>query len=490
MQSASGLPAASQTANPNDAVSLFATVSNDFSNLGVSWSLSGAGSLTGSGSFFTTYVAPPSVTAPTTATITAASVKYPSVTTNLQITVLPSGAGPNVAIINVNNGPAPGQVKVNGAFTSVTLCNQNSTTTCQTVDGILVDTGSYGLRILQSAIPLLKLPAFTDPLGNTLENCVALPDGSFLWGPVTTADMYISGEAASTLTGPTAQIQLISSTLSIVPDSCSNGGIADNTPQLLGANGILGIGPEPTDCTLSGINYCDGSQQSAPPNLYYACPSTGCSTSDSPVLVGAAQQVSNPVILFSPDTNGVIIQLPPVSDPQASAIGIMTFGIETQSGNNSLGAATVFTLDSNNNFTTIFNGQTLTNSFLDSGSNALLFPDSLPGCTVNTQFYCPPSSESLSATINGGTPSKGAMQGTATVSVTVDNADSLFSSYPQDSVFLGLTGPEGIFDSCSNGNISCVFNWGLPFFYGRAIYVAIDGQPAPPGTPPAPWWAY
>ena len=32
------------------------------------------------------------------------------------------------------------------------------------------------------------------------------------------------------------------------------------------------------------------------------------------------------------------------------------------------------------------------------------------------------------------------------------------------------------------------FNWGLPFFYGRTIFVAIEGQSAPGGI--APYWAY
>jgi len=193
-------------------------------------------------------------------------------------------------------------------------------------------------------------------------------------------------------------------------------------------------------------------------------------------------QVSNPVPSFSPDNNGVIIQLPTVSDPQASVIGTMTFGIGTES-NNSLGSATVYTLDASDNFTTMFNGQTLTNSFINSGSNALRFPDSLPGCAVNTMFYCPTTSTSLSATINGAT------QGVGTVDFTVDNADNLFSTDGEDSVFIGLAGPQGTYNSCSQGNVSCVFDWGLPFFYGRAVYTAIDGQTVT-GAPLTPWWAY
>jgi len=54
----------------------------------------------------------------------------------------------NVQPIVVNSGPAGNYA--NGLFTSVTLCVP-ATSNCQTIDGILVDTGSFGLRILSSA---------------------------------------------------------------------------------------------------------------------------------------------------------------------------------------------------------------------------------------------------------------------------------------------------------------------------------------------------
>ena len=481
-----GLPAAPQTLNPGDQLSLTGTVLNDVSNSGVTWSLSpanGGGSISFSNHFFATYMAPANVSAPTTATITASSVKNPAATTNLQITVMPSGGGSNVAMLNVNGGPVPGQVHSNGLFTALTICNPGSTSAsfpvCQTLDGILVDTGSYGLRILQSQIPLLKLPTLTDEFSNTLENCAAWPDGSFLWGPVATADVYIAGEGALAV-----PIQVISSVANIVPDSCSNGGSVANTAQLLGANGILGIGPEPTDCTLSGVNYCDGSTSSTPPNVYYACPSTGCSGTEPPVLVAAIRQVSNVVsnFFFSSDTNGVIVALPAVSDPQPSTTGTMIFGIGTAS-NNHLANATVLTLDANNNFTTVFNGQTFDKSSIDSGTNALLFNASLPKCVVHTKFYCPVSTTEFKAT------AKGAAQGEAVVNFVVGNADELFSGHGEDSVFGTLAGPQEMSGSCG-GSVSCTFDWGLPFFYGRTVYSAIDGQNVPPQAPKAPWWAF
>ncbi len=461
---------------------------------GVSWTISpasGAGSLTGQTSSSATYVAPSAVSSPVTATVTATSISSSNATALLRITVLPSGAGPNVAAINVNGGPVPTQTYANAAFASVTICVPGSVSACQIVDGVLVDTGSYGLRILQSAIPLLKLPTFADGNGSVLQNCVSNVDGSYLWGPVSQADLYVAGET-TILTSP-LNIQAISSSPEVVPDSCSNGGTLNlNTAQLLGANGILGVGPEPTDCTLAGVNLCDGSMQSTPPNLYYTCPTTGCLTTDSSVIVAATQQVTNPITLFTNtvsfqnDNNGVILQLPSVSGTESTVSGTMIFGIGTEP-NNSLGNATVFDLDSNDNFTTIFSGQTLTNSSIDSGSNALYFPDSLPTCSVNTQFFCPSSLTNLSAT------NRGATQGQSTVNFSVDNADNLFSTNPNDAAFGTLAGPQGTYQSCSGGTGSCVFDWGLPFFYGRSVYTHIDTCQPPPATCAAlsgPYWAY
>jgi len=167
-----------------------------------------------------------------------------------------------------------------------------------------------------------------------------------------------------------------------------------------------------------------------------------------------------------------------------AASGTMTFGIGTQL-NNRLGSETILTTDSNGHFTTVYEGQILTDSYIDSGANALYFPDSIQSCTSNLGFYCPPSLETgLSAT------NQGATQGSSTVAFSVDSADRLFSTFPGYAVFSTLAGQQGnAAGVCLPGN-ACGFTWGFPFFYGRKVFTAIDGQQVPAGKPPAPWWAY
>lgn len=374
---------------------------------------------------------------------------------------IPPPAGQNVQPIAVNGGPLGNYT--NGAFVSVNVCVPG-TSTCQTVDNILVDTGSFGLRILGSQLTIALTP-LSDSSGNQLNDCVQFLDSSFLWGTVDPADVKMAGEVAST-----TSIQVIANpTAYSIPTSCStssNGtGMNEDTQMLLGANGILGVGPEPFDCGAA----CDPltvATNGQPPLPYFSC-STAAGCNPVPVSCGslcgdtsiANQQVTNPVFNFTGDNNGVIIEFPSVADAAATVNGNMIFGIGTQS-NNALGTATVFTLESGtDNFTTTYKGQAYSNSFIDSGSNGLFFPDAtIPVCPGNlSSFYCPTSNlTGLTAT------NTGANGATNTVTFGVDNTQNLNGS---DFAFSNLAGP-----------LTGSFDWGLPFFYGRHVYTAIDNM--------------
>jgi len=100
-------------------------------------------------------------------------------------------SGPNVLQITVNSGPT--RRYENGAFTSVTICIPRGQSQCQTISGVLVDTGSSGLRILSSVLSL-SLPHQTSSNSNPVAECVQFQDG-YTWGPVELADIKLSGRA-------------------------------------------------------------------------------------------------------------------------------------------------------------------------------------------------------------------------------------------------------------------------------------------------------
>src|SRR5579871_6987714 len=107
----------------------------------------------------------------------------------------PVTSGNNVQPVMVNSGPTGNYA--NGIFTSVTVCMPSSST-CQTINGVLVDTGSYGLRLLSSAgggALTMSLPQQNGSNGNPVGECAEFVSG-FTWGPVVTADVQIAGEKA------------------------------------------------------------------------------------------------------------------------------------------------------------------------------------------------------------------------------------------------------------------------------------------------------
>ncbi len=364
----------------------------------------------------------------------------------------------NVVSVSVSAGPAElSSPAVNTLYTSVTVCVPG-TTTCQTIDNIQVDTGSYGLRILAPVLKL-SLPVATTSTGRALAECTVFVDG-YSWGPLALVDVQISGESASSV-----PVQLIGdSRYPTVPADCSSAApTAENTVASFGANGILGIGPFAQDCgTL-----CASSIQ---PATYYACSTSSDCTS---TMLATTSQVQNPVTLFATDNNGTIISLPSVADAGASDVtGSLIFGVGTQS-NNSVGMGTVVPVSANGPdegyLTTVFNGAPLSLSFIDSGSNGMYFNDSsIAPCTQAgfMTFYCPSSADSLSAAfeVAGGS--------TVSESFVVVSAETVTGSV---NAFPGLAGTNPAPQS---------FDWGLPFFYGRQVATVIQGYTTADGTGP------
>ena len=379
----------------------------------------------------------------------------------------------NVLPVDIDLGPT--NDFVNGIFASVEVCAPGSTTNCTTIPDVVVDTGSEGLRVLSSALGSLSLPSVTDASGNDVQECVQFVSLAYIWGQVAQADIHLSGETASS-----ASIQVISESPTYpVPASCltlgTSGAVDYNTVSALGANGILGVGNLPQDCG-SG---CAEASNNIP--MYYSCPNGTCQITSVPTSATKGQ-LWNPVALFSQDNNGVLVSLPTVpAGGQATASGSMIFGIGTQS-NNALGSAQIYATTADEYFTTTYNGTPYANSFIDSGSNALYFLDAatlgIPDCAApETGFYCPASTLNFTVTNTGANGTSGS------VSFSIENADSLFQT--GFAALNDLGGDSGTSPSAD------YFDFGIPFFFGRNVFVGIAGTTVPNGaSAPNGYWAY
>ena len=280
-------------------------------------------------------------------------------------------------------------------------------------------------------------------------------------------DVQMAGEVASAV-----PIQIIGPTnFAAAPPSCSAGGIPAQTVFDLGANGILGVGIFRQDCGSACAT-------STPPAFYFTCPASGCVVTSMPL----AAQLQNPVWMFPQDNNGLSIILPQVGAAgSVSLSGSMIFGIGTQS-DNALGGAQAQGADSDGNFTTTFNGKAYSGSYIDSGSNVYYFLDStttgLPNCAANSDadgFYCPASPVSFTA-INSGPNPKG-----TGVPVSINVAFSIANALPL------IDSPSVVFNNIGGPNPGS-FDWGIPFFLGRTVFIGIEGQTSAAGT--GPYWAY
>jgi hypothetical protein len=358
----------------------------------------------------------------------------------------------NVLPITINPASAAVCTFANEPCTQVTIC-QPGTSNCQTVTDVLVDTGSSGLRIFA---PVLTV---TLPSSNTGE-CMFFGGGTD-WGRVQVADVILGKEPVVSV--PIQVIDPIFAgqyTSAGQPASNICGvAVVDSSPSQAGFNGILGIGLFPFD---------GGS--------YFNCASLPCTA----VTLAASQQVQNPVGLLSVDNNGVIVALPSVpAGGSPSITGSLILGIGTESNNHPSGV-TVLPTDSSGLVVTQFHPSQGTSTqemgVFDTGSSALFFSDatlSIPLCPGSSSFlYCPTSSLNFSAvnTDLSGAP-------TNLVNFQIANPSALLSS--GNAAISTIAGP-----AFSTG----LFDWGLPFFFGRTVYVGLGGKPSVLGT--GPYWAY
>lgn len=399
-------------------------------------------------------------------------------------TLLLAGCGGGASIIDPvdNSSAVNGQAVqvaaessgtfVNLVTTSVTICVPG-TSNCQTIPNVHVDTGSTGLRLLASAVTL-PLPALRNASsGNRFHTCAAFADG-VTWGPVAQADVKLGGQ-----TGSTISIQLIKNTSdgAPVPAACSGQGTVEDSTDLLGSNGVLGIGLFLQDCGATCVNSLVG--------MYYDCSSQGDCTDSRMAL---AQQVSNPVAALPAHNNGVVLQLPDIAATGARSVsGTLLMGIGTRSNNTLTGTRLAVPASGLRAgfLSASYNGRVLSNSFIDSGSSVYFVDDaSLPLCPSNTSsgdlssWYCPGSSAALSQ-LTFNLTLTGSDGQTATSTFAIANTQFLFGQSGAANLwaFNNLGAPSG-------GSFGASLDLGLPFFFGKSVFTAIETKTTPNGVGP------
>jgi hypothetical protein len=401
----------------------------------------------------------------------------------------------NTVDIAVNSGPVFNAFNV--PYVSVTVCNPGGTTTCTTIPNVQVDTGSSGLRILASApgVSGLALTPVTGS-GSSVYECFQYSDGSYLWGQVEQADVSLAGE-----NGTHVPIQVVTSGSAPSSTPCGMGGGSNlDTPTLLQANGVLGLGTAQQDCGLS----CTG--KTVLPYYWLCSSDSSCS---SVAAVPAATQVSNPVIFFAGDNNGVNLTMSSVGATGATTgSGTLTIGIGTQTDNALSSSAKVFGLSldtiGGQPFSTILatypatTGKTYPalvdsaeffNYFLDAKTVAAAPAGvGIANCTTPyAAYYCTSSASPVSLPFTAQDNSSDS----APASVAIGDGTALLSSSVAkgggNTAFSNLTG-----GAATAGNDFVIL--GMPFFYGRTVYIGIAGQVPPAGvsksSAAAGYWAF
>jgi Protein of unknown function (DUF3443) len=354
------------------------------------------------------------------------------------------GLSSSAGTVSISVGTSSVCLIINELCASVTIC-QPGTSNCQTISDVLVDVGSVGLRIFGSRLstPLIQT---VDAQGRALGECTFFADGSTTWGPVQIADVVLG-------TAPPVRvpIQVITPTFggqTASSNPCND--TVDTDPDEANLNGILGIGLFRQDCGSA----CERNSNNT---LYFSCAAGSCAGA----VVALADQVQNPVWLLPSGNNGVVLTLPNVPVSGAPSVtGSLILGIDAAASTTPPSA--VLPTDEFGFVTTVYKGRTFNQSFIDSGSNGFFFPDaSLAGCPMAlAPFYCPASPVNLSATLGGQT----------VVPFQVANAERLVET--RNFAFNNLGGDFSTFD------------WGLPFFLGRTVFVGIEDQPSSLGRGP------
>ncbi len=326
----------------------------------------------------------------------------------------------------------------------VTVCVPG-TQRCATIDDVMVDTGSTGLRLEASAVPSwLRLPAVLGPDHKPLAECLRFVADD-AWGALDRADLQIGGLTASGL-----PIQIIGGGPQAQPASCPRSTV-DPT-----SNGTLGVGSHLTDC--------DGEcRQTGPAPVYFQCEKEDCDPLAGPV--GEAYRLPNPVASFGRHNNGVVFDLPDdaAGGSTLERTGTLTFGVGTDDDNR-LDGAGIVKLDERGRFRTLYAGSMFPDSYIDSGTETyIVVDDALPRCRGMIWAFCVAPDVMREAVMVG---RDGARTG---VPFRIGDYRHLRQRGFGASAEIAVAAEPG----------SRAFVWGAPFFLGKRIALVMEGRAVP-----------
>jgi len=348
-------------------------------------------------------------------------------------------------------------------YVSVKICAPGSTTNCQIIDHIILDTGSTGLRIANAALSSSLQAALSANPGTTastsLTECEQYVD-SYIYGPVVNVDVYIAGESAKS-----TQMQIFGDDAKYpVPTACSNNaGQETDSISSFGGNGLLGV-------NFSAVDYTD----------YFDCNNNSLSNCAMNNYLG----IPNTVAQFGADGNGVTITLPAVgaSGSLTAVVGTLNFGVGTQTDNTPTSNVTTLANDGNiydstfGTFAVQVAGTTAwTSAYIDSGTDAVYFNDpantNLVDCPSTPVYYsglyCPTTAQSVSFNYSN----YGSNSIVTTVPYSIVNPNSLNEN------IVAFDNEAGYISSANTTYSEIAI--GLSTFYGHTNYVIFNGATAP-----------
>lgn len=353
-----------------------------------------------------------------------------------------------IAVSQNNSGVCS---NVNSPCVSLTICDTNNNN-CSIVNNVLLDTGSYGLRIFNTVLnqnTLNNLSSITSG-GNPVGECVSYGDGSQNWGNIVAANVQLSSDALAS----NVPIQIINSNFLTPPSACNN---ATTSPTDFGYNGVLGVGMY----TKDGGNY-------------YVCSGNNCNTT---INLPSSSQVTNPISMLPSNNNGLTISFNQIGSNGASNVnGTVNFGVNTNS-QNTIQASNVYPADLSQGipfFNSNYNGNSYL-SFLDSGTNTLAISNSgITQCSnPYTGFLCP--SNSLNLTFNNYNSQGASIPSNINIANTISLINSGNSAYNNLGSILSFSGAN-------------LMDFGLPFFYGKNIQIVFNNSTSNLGN--GPFWAW